>query len=142
MTDPARKTVLLVDDEEPFLLSFAEGLEAMDDSLDIILATDCAMALEMLVQCNVNLLVTDLKMPGMSGFELLERAAVSHPNLPTMVMTSGGSPQIEARVRDLGVSDYFEKPISLDDFVASIRTALTDQDVGKVDQEGRVNDSN
>lgn len=127
MVDAARKTVLLVDDEEAFLLSLAEGLVTLDDTLDVILATDGTMAIDMLYRCDVDLMVTDIKMPGVDGVALLERAKDRHPDMPTMVMTSVGSPEVESRVRALGISMYFEKPLNLDSFIASIRRILADE---------------
>jgi DNA-binding NtrC family response regulator len=124
--DPGRKTVLLVDDEEGFLLSLADALAAFDDWLCVLIAADGETALDLLHSHDVALLLTDIKMPGMDGFELLERARSSHPNVRTMVMTSVGSADAEARACQLGSRAYFEKPLDLDDLMASISAVLTD----------------
>jgi CheY-like chemotaxis protein len=130
------KTILLVDDEEAFLLSLADGIGVLDKTLRTILATDGAMALDMLCHRDVDLLITDIKMPGIDGFELLQRVGVSHPDLQTMVMTSVGSPELESRARGLGIRGYFEKPLDLDDLVAAIRRVFAKPYSTQITEEG------
>jgi DNA-binding NtrC family response regulator len=123
-----RRTILLVDDEETFLLSLADVLPALDDGLDVAIATDGKAALDLLRRRHIDLLITDIKMPGIDGFQLLETAIAENPGLPMMVMTSVGSPGVEARARDLGIGAYFEKPLDLDELITSIRRVLSEPD--------------
>lgn len=118
------KTVLIVDDERPFLLSLKDGLERHSDKLDIVLAGNGLEAAGVFAQRQVDLLVTDLKLPQMNGFELLAHVGRTHPQVPVIVMTAFGTPEMESRISDLGALTYLEKPLSLPMLEQSIFSAL------------------
>ncbi len=99
------KNVLIVDDESPFLLSLTDGLAALDSSA-------------------VDLVVTDLRMPKMDGFELLAHMSSSHPEIPIIVMTAYGTPEIEERLQEMGTFHYVEKPLDLNVLADKIFDAL------------------
>jgi two-component system NtrC family response regulator len=65
------KDILIVDDERPFLLSLAEGLGFYSRYFNVITAESAAKAMEILTTIVVDLVVTDLKMPGISGVEFV-----------------------------------------------------------------------
>jgi len=118
------KTVLIVDDEQPFLLSLKDGLERHRDKFDIVLAGNGLEAAGVFAQRQVDLLVTDLKLPQMNGFELLAHVGRTHPRVPVIVMTAFGTPEMESRIFDLGALTYLEKPLSLPVLEQSIFDAL------------------
>jgi DNA-binding response OmpR family regulator len=118
------KTVLIVDDEQSFLLSLRDGLSRHRDRLDLVLAGNGLEAAGVLAQRPVDLLVTDLKLPLMDGFELLAHVSRSHPQIPVIVMTAFGTPEMESRIFGLGALTYLEKPLDLDVLEQSIFAAL------------------
>jgi two-component system response regulator FixJ len=69
--------------------------------------------------------ITDVRMPGMSGLELQRRLALSHPRLPVILMTAHGSDD-EVRLRALkdGAADYLAKPLDEETVMRAIETAL------------------
>lgn len=118
------KTVLIVDDEKLFLASLKEGMAALTEEFSVLTANNGQMAIEMLRAHNIDLVVTDLKMPGMDGFELLARMMSDYPHIPTIVMTAFGTPEIEKQLQDLDAYDYLEKPVDLQMLADKIRSGI------------------
>lgn len=106
------KVVLVVDDGELFLRTVADGFRAHAGRVELLTAHNGREALEILASRPVDLVVTDLKMPEMDGFELLASMSQSYPHTPAVVMTAFGTPDIERRLRGLGVAHYLEKPLN------------------------------
>lgn len=117
------KTVLIVDDEELFLASLTDGLSAYADEFAVITATNGKHAIEVLTAQPIALVVTDLKMPEMDGFQLLAQIVNSQVNMPVIVMTAFGTPDIEDRLTD-NVFGYLEKPIDFQVLAGKIRRGL------------------
>lgn len=109
----AVKDVLIVDDEEPFLQSVTEGLAAAMPELNVITATNGKQALEMLRTAVLDLVITDLKMPEMDGFEFLERLRQRLPNVRVIVLSLLDGEEVRRRIDRLGVERYLEKPLDL-----------------------------
>jgi CheY-like chemotaxis protein len=118
------KNILIVDDERSFLLSLKDGLRAHAQQLNVLLAGDGREAVEIMTQMPVDLLVTDLKLPVMDGFELLAHVSRTSANLPIIVMTAFGTPEMESRIFGLGALTYLEKPLDLAVLEKSIFDAL------------------
>jgi len=118
------QTILLVDDEKPFVLSLHDGLVTLDRGFRILTANDGRQAVEVLAAQKVDLLVTDLKMPVMDGFELLAYVSRCQPDLPVIVMTAFGTPDIEARLSKIQALHYLEKPLDFDQLTRTIDKAL------------------
>lgn len=118
------KTVLLVDDEEPFLLSLVDGLRPYGGRFRAVTALDGTSALEVVGRVEVDLVVTDLRMPGMDGFALLAALQSDHPHIPSIVISAYNSPETEARLLTFAPCACLEKPVDLGDLVAAILRAL------------------
>ncbi len=120
------KNILIADDEKPFLLSLKDGLKEHADSFNVITAENGAEAVAILQNQPVDLLVTDLKMPIMDGFELLAHMSRHHPALPVIVMTAFGTQDIEERLNRVDNFHYIEKPLDIDHLANAIYKALGD----------------
>lgn len=123
--DVPRKTVLVVDDEEPFLLSLVDALAPHAARFGVITALSGAQALELAERTHVDLVITDLKMPGMSGFELLRRLGAHHPHLPVVVMTAFFSPEIESELAAIAPVAVLDKPLDLDELIGVVTRTLS-----------------
>ena len=110
-----KKTILMVDDERSFLLSAKEGIESFSDQFSILTAFNGQEALGYLESSAIDLVVTDLKMPVLDGFELLARMSANYQKVPVIAMTAFGTPEIHRRVQQLGALSYLEKPIGIND---------------------------
>ncbi len=126
------KNVLIVDDEKTFLLSLSDGLTTYAGEFNTLTAENGQKALEILRSTPVHLVVTDLKMPVMDGYELLAYMIEHHPDIPALVMTAFGSPQIEDRLRSLAITEYIEKPLDYRDLARRILEELGEDSGGHI----------
>lgn len=124
------KSVLLVDDNREMLLALSEGLKRWEDSFAVVTAGGGAAALERLRSQEISLVVTDLKMPGMDGFELLAAIMQSYPDIPVIVMTGFSTPERERLARQGGAVDFIVKPFPVDALASQMIAMLKQQSEG------------
>lgn len=116
------KTVLLVEDEAMLRETLAGGLRLGGY---VVRTADGGMrAIEILGRGGVELVITDLCMPGVDGFSLLEHLARHQPEVPVIALTGYGFPDAGAFVAHLGARVFLEKPIRLADLTGAIERVL------------------
>lgn len=113
--------VLLVDDEESFVKTLSERLQMRD--LNNKVAFDGEQAVTLAHGEEPDVMVLDLKMPGIDGVEVLRRVKQRYPHLQVIILTGHGTDRDEEEVRRLGAFDYVQKPIPIDDLVVRIKDA-------------------
>lgn len=119
------REVLIVDDEEPLLLTIADGLSIYKKYFNLLTATNGADAVKVLKSSPViDLVLTDLSMPKMDGFELLAYMNRNYPKIPVILMTAFGTPKIEEIVSSMGIFRYLEKPLDINIIADNIFEAL------------------
>jgi len=118
------KNALIIDDEKSLLFSIKKGFETFKDELNIITAENGVEAVKILATHDVDLVVTDLKMPEMDGFELIVHLSEHYPGMPIMVMTAFNTPEIEQRLTSDRTMTIFEKPVNFDEFSKTIIDAV------------------
>ena len=107
----SRKHILMVDDEKAILQSLSEGL-ALDEEFDVLTAENGKRALELFrTGLRIGLLITDLDMPEMNGFELLAHVRKNFPATPAIVLTGLITPKIKERLKAIGDYVCIEKPV-------------------------------
>lgn len=103
-------TVLHVDDDEAFADLVAAFLERHDDSITVHTVQSVEAALARLEEIDdVDCVVSDYEMPGLSGLDLLEKVRARWPDLPFILFTGQGSEGIATRTINAGVTDYLQK---------------------------------
>jgi len=102
-------TKILVVDDETVDQELAERCLQSIDGLEVLFASDGEEALETIEREHVDLILTDLRMPGIDGLELVERLSAEHPLIPVMLMTSQGNEQIAVRALQAGAASYVPK---------------------------------
>ncbi|NOY26953.1 MAG: sigma-54-dependent Fis family transcriptional regulator [Oligoflexia bacterium] len=124
-----RKRILVVDDE----LSIRKVLQALlaRDGHEVDLATNGADAISALSDHSYELVVTDLRMPGVDGIELLGYCAQHLPGLPVIVVTAHGTIDTAVEALKLGAYDYITKPFEQDDLRAIIAKALRTEEASR-----------
>src|ERR1700686_3142056 len=124
--------ILIVEDEAKMrrLLELNLG----DDGFTTVSAPDAETGLRLLASEQVDLMVTDLKLPGMNGLEFLHRVKHQNAALPVVVMTAFGSVETAVEAMKAGASDYVLKPFSLTEMRMVIRKEL---DVRNLREENR-----
>jgi DNA-binding response OmpR family regulator len=113
--------VLLVDDEEEFVKSLSERLEMRDVKSGVALNGEAA--LKTLDEDLPDVMVLDLKMPGMDGMEVLRRAKKAYPGVQIIMLTGHGSEKDEKEARRLGVFEYLQKPVSIEKLMKTVTEA-------------------
>jgi DNA-binding NtrC family response regulator len=118
------KDILLVDDEANFLSSLADGLKSIyGRKCNVFTAQNGRMAVEMLKAVVVDIVVTDLRMPEMDGFELISYLKKHHPDISVIVMTAFSDRGVDSLKRNHFVKHVAEKPIDLKDIASRIIAA-------------------
>ena len=113
--------VLFVDDEEDFVRTMAERMEMREVGSEV--ALDGMQALQMLEEEIPDVMVLDLRMPGLDGMEVLRRVKSAYPQIEVIIMTGHGSASDEEEARRLGAYDYLQKPVDINDLMEIIRHA-------------------
>lgn len=114
--------LLLVDDEKEFVGTLADRLKMRD--LEATVAHDGEEALSAVEKEEPDVIVLDVKMPGMDGIEVLRRVKDAYPNVEVIILTGHGSEKDEEAARRLGAFDYVKKPADLDTLVPRIKNAF------------------
>jgi two-component system response regulator AtoC len=117
-----RPCVLLVDDEVRLGEVVAAALQARD--FDTLLASSVSEALALVQSERVDVIVSDMRMRGQSGRELLAAIKRDRPELPVIIMTAYASVRSAVDIVKEGAFDYIAKPFEIDDMVATIDRAL------------------
>ncbi|MFT5365917.1 MAG: response regulator RpfG family c-di-GMP phosphodiesterase [Candidatus Latescibacterota bacterium] len=114
--------ILLVDDEDILVEGLAEFLQDQGTVVDT--ANDGQEAMALLQEHVYDLLVTDIRMPGMSGMELLRHVQENHAGVAVILMTGYASTESAIEALRLGVYDYIEKPFEMLELLQAIVNAL------------------
>lgn len=122
LTDRRTVRVLLVDDEEAIRLSLSTFLTR--SGYDVDTAGSAAQALEMLESGHYALMLSDIRMPGMTGVELVPRALASNPDLAIVMLTAVNDAPTATEALSRGAMGYLTKPVELPDLHESILKAL------------------
>jgi DNA-binding NtrC family response regulator len=120
-----RARVLVVDDDES--LRWITQLQLEEGGYAVLTAADAEQALTQIQEENPSLVITDLKMPGMSGIELLKRIRAEHPETFVVVITAFGTVQTAVEAMKSGAYDYITKPIDHEELILIVNRALEHQ---------------
>jgi len=123
---PEKPSILIVEDEQK--LRRLIELQLADDGFRAVSAPDAEAGLQLLNKQPFDLVVTDFKLPGMTGLEFLHAVKRINADLPVIMMTAYGTVESAVDAMKAGASDYVLKPFSLAELVIVIRKELaTDQ---------------
>jgi two-component system response regulator NreC len=114
--------ILLADDHTLVRAGVRKILEAQPEVGDVAEVADGEAALQALQQQPADVLVLDLTMPGLDGFEVLKRAKELMPDLMVLVLTMHANPEYVARAVQAGADGYLLKDSAVDDLVAGIQS--------------------
>jgi two-component system alkaline phosphatase synthesis response regulator PhoP len=130
------KTVLVVEDEESIREALAAALRS--EGYVVLVAGDGPTGLALGLREDPDLVVLDLMLPGMDGFEVLRRLRADDVETPVLVLTARGLEQDRVRGLDLGADDYVVKPFALGELLARVRARLRAWDRERGHADGRV----
>jgi len=119
------KTILIVEDKESMLRMLSEALET--EGYSVITARDGEEGIEKLKQKKIDMVITDLKLPGKNGLEVLRESKSLNPLSPVIVMTAYGSIETAVRAMKMGAYDFLTKPVDIDHLLLLIDRAFENQ---------------
>ncbi|HIP87302.1 MAG TPA: response regulator [Anaerolineales bacterium] len=121
----AGKHILIVDDEPRVAFLLGRALERSHrEKYRVTVVHSGEEVLEILERSSVDLLVTDLRMPGISGLDLIRQARAISPETRTILITAYGNSEVEAEARRLEAYRYITKPFDVADFTRAVEGAL------------------
>ena len=124
------KNILIVDDDREMLLALREGLNKYQDTFSVTMAADGRQAVKILENTVVSLVVTDLKMPHMDGFELLAHVMQLYPEIPVIIITGYSTSELERLALEGGAVGYIAKPFLIENLAHQILTTLRKESEG------------
>jgi two-component system, NtrC family, nitrogen regulation response regulator GlnG len=119
---PSSATVLIVDDDAAVCWALEQVLK--QHHYQVLVAADAAIARRLLRRHRPDLVITDVRMPGESGLDLLSALRADHPQIPVVVSTAYGTMDVAVEAVRRGAFDYLPKPLDLDRTMALVRRAL------------------
>ena len=121
----AARAVHIIDDDQALRESLAFLLQAAQ--LEVRSFDSAKAFLDALPDASVGCVITDIRMPDMSGIDLLRRLKELKVGIPVIVITGHGDVPLAVEAMKIGAADFFEKPFNDDQLVASVRAALQQQ---------------
>src|SRR5213596_2728084 len=123
--------VLIVDDDPALLQALPEALQMRMTGLTVDTAQSGAVALDRITARDYDAIVTDIKIPGMDGLELLAEIRTHRPDTPTLMITGYGEHDLVVQALRAGAYDFIRKPIDRDYFVGSLRRAMEKRELSR-----------
>ncbi|MGB3212817.1 MAG: sigma-54 dependent transcriptional regulator [Desulforhopalus sp.] len=122
-SNSTRKQVMVVDDE-PDMLSMLRLVIEKKCDCDVISAPSGLIAMEKLRQCRPDVILSDIKMPGLDGMELLRKIKEQNRTISVVIMTGYGTIDMAVQALKAGACDFLQKPFDKDHIVRVIRNGL------------------
>lgn len=133
--------VLLVDDEVEFLETLEKRLRRRN--MEVRVATSGEQALKALGECSPDVVVLDVKMPGMGGIETLREIKRMAPLVEVVMLTGHANLEVAIQGMEMGAFDYLMKPVDIDELVYKLqdayrRKSLQEERIRELEEKGRV----
>jgi two-component system response regulator (stage 0 sporulation protein F) len=122
----AKQVILIVDDEE----GLREGLSKLLESEGYVAlsAESGEQALEILQRSHIDLVLTDMRMPGMDGIELLKKIRERHPNVGVIILTGYGQIESYIEAMNFGAIEYVSKPFKVNELKFIVNKVLNNSE--------------
>ncbi len=116
------KTILIVDDEPNYRLILSEVLK--DEGYEVFTAESGEAAMKVIRETDLDLVITDMLMPGIDGMELLNEVKIFDPDLPVIMITAFGEVEKAVAAMQAGAFNYLTKPFNNDELLVSMNKAI------------------
>ncbi|MDH5605472.1 MAG: response regulator [Anaerolineae bacterium] len=120
----ARYRILIVDDQEEVSRMLTSALNSLDTPLDVIAVTSGEEAILEFARGNVDMLIADFKLPGISGLDLMHKLKQRNLEMKVLLVSGVTDPKIRQEVAQAGADAFFFKPIEIADFLDAVERAL------------------
>lgn len=125
ITSMAKSTILIVDDEDQFRESLSEALE---EEFHVLAASNVRKGLSIIDENTLSLILLDLRMPGLTGVDLLERLSSRNNNTPVFILTGNSCQDWAEKCADFNVQGYIRKPVNVVSLICRIKKVLGIED--------------
>jgi DNA-binding response OmpR family regulator len=132
MADEVRKKVVVIgEDDEPIATLLRDSIND-EDGYQAVVVSDGALVLETVRQVHADLLILDIMMPGLNGFEVYDRVHADPEirNMPVLFV-SAATPQFDEDFRQRGIREVISKPFDLNEFLEKVRVLCPSDAGGK-----------
>jgi len=116
------KTILVIEDDISILRGLKDSLEY--EGYAVVSETNGERGLQAALSKKPDLILLDIMLPGMNGYEICRRVKKEKPGLPVIIITARGSEMDKVSGLDIGADDYITKPFSIPELLARIRAVL------------------
>jgi DNA-binding response OmpR family regulator len=113
------KTILIIEDDISILRGLKDNLEY--EGYEVITETDGEKGLIFALKNKIDLILLDIMLPGMNGYEICRKIKKEKPELPIIMITARGSEMDKVSGLDIGADDYVTKPFSIPELMARVR---------------------
>jgi DNA-binding response OmpR family regulator len=117
-----KKQILVVEDDLSILMGLNDNLTA--EGYDVLTASNGLEGLKMASEIMIDLLILDIMLPGVNGFEICKKIKTIKSQLPVLMLTARGSEMDKIAGLDYGADDYMTKPFSISELFARVRAIL------------------
>ncbi|MGH0054150.1 MAG: sigma-54-dependent transcriptional regulator [Sphaerochaetaceae bacterium] len=122
-----KRSILICDDEKNIRSGLSLAMEI--EGFETLEAEDGKVAWNLINKKSVDLVITDLRMPNMSGEELLKKINSAYPRMPVIVLTGHGTIETAVEAMRSGAIDFFTKPVDLDRLTLVVKKSLSNTDL-------------
>ncbi len=116
-------TILIADDEKYILSGLSEAFSL--EGYNVLTASDGLEAWNIINKNDVDIVLTDLRMPKMTGEELIRKIRASFPKLPVIVLTGHGTIENAVEIMKYGTIDFYTKPVDIDKLLLVVKKSIT-----------------
>ena len=116
------KTILVIEDDISILRGLKDNLEY--EGYTVFTETNGEKGLQAALRKNTDLILLDIMLPGMNGYEICRKLKNEKPGLPVIMITARGSEMDKVSGLDIGANDYMTKPFSIPELMARIRAVF------------------
>jgi DNA-binding NarL/FixJ family response regulator len=116
--------ILIVEDQREVSRLLRSALETLESELDVIEIPSGEEAILHSTNNRVDLLVSDYRLPGMTGIELMHKVHINHPRAKVILVTGQTDPRIRREVAEAGADAFFIKPVPMADFLDAVERHL------------------
>ncbi|MBI9042983.1 MAG: response regulator [Anaerolineaceae bacterium] len=117
--------VLIVDDELDLGRLWQATITLLDSSMPVVVVPSAEEAMLEVARYPVDLLITDVRLPGMSGFDLVEKIRDDHKDMKIIMITGLPDDEYPSRAREIGVDEFFRKPMGIPALTAAVKRLLS-----------------
>ena len=130
--------ILVVDDEPNMRVTVSQLL--VDENYEVDLAESAEQAIEMLAETGAQylMMITDARLGGMSGYDLLKRTATDWPEMPVIIITAFATPKLAVEAIQSGAIDYLSKPFAPEELLHAVERCRETHDLVEENKSLRV----